>query len=83
MKKTYTIEEIRCYLEGNKLLNGYGKDPNNWNASLCNAITLLEDKEDGIEVALNRAHKRHHSIIRVFISEVIEAARTMFRKPKK
>ncbi len=50
MNKSYTIEEIRYYLEGCLLCGNL----NGWNKMLSVAINELEDPEDGIEAVLER-----------------------------
>jgi len=56
-EKTFTIEQIRYYLTGNllnKFINGVYTDENSSNDSLKNAITELEDYEDGIDAVCER-----------------------------
>ena len=54
--KTYTIEEIKYYLEGCQMV----ENPDSpikaqaYNAALHHAINELEDAEEGIEAVLHR-----------------------------
>lgn len=54
MQKTFTIKEIRKYLEGCLLNDGHGVPSKDYNLALSGAITFLEDKEDGIAGILAR-----------------------------
>jgi hypothetical protein len=58
MKKTFTIEEIRYYLEGCLYHDGNGKEVDNWNFALRSAIASLNEPEDGIREVLAREKHR-------------------------
>ena len=53
--KKYSISEIKKYLEGWCLVEKEGEFKEE-NAMLQNAITYLEDYEDGIEAVIERIH---------------------------
>lgn len=55
LKRTYTIEEIRYYLEGCRFVDGYGFRSKYFDCRALNhAIHELEDYEDGIEAMILR-----------------------------
>jgi len=52
-KQKFTIEEIKTYLNG-WLFVSFGKGVGDYNCALLNAISQIEDEEDGIEAVLER-----------------------------
>ncbi len=58
MKTSFTIKEIRHYLEGCILHDGNGKEVDNLNFALRSAIATLDMKEDGIREVLAREKHR-------------------------
>lgn len=54
MQKTFTIKQIRKYLEGCRMNDGKGVPCRDYNVALNAAITFLDDKEDGIAEILAR-----------------------------
>lgn len=78
----YSIEEIRYYLEGNKMI-GNSEIVNDWNVSLSNSIRLLEDYEDGIEAVILRKNKyedKNKPVFILFIKDVARGAKTLFKR---
>jgi hypothetical protein len=57
-KKRFKIADIKSYLEGGILLGEDGERLGRENTALNIAITLLEDKEDGIAEVTKREKKR-------------------------
>ncbi|MCK9435163.1 MAG: hypothetical protein M0R32_10190 [Candidatus Cloacimonetes bacterium] len=51
--KTYTIKEIKFYLDGCRLNDGNGVPSKNYNLALDGAIAFLEEKESGIQAVLD------------------------------
>lgn len=58
MKTSFTIKEIRKYLEGCILYDGNGKEVDNLNFALRSAIATIDMKEDGIREVLAREKHR-------------------------
>ena len=54
MQKTFTIKEIRKYLDGCRMNDGNGVPCRDYNFALDHAITFLDSKEDGIAEILAR-----------------------------
>ena len=54
MKTSFTIPEIRKYLEGHILHDGNGEESANYNLALRGAIAFIGEREDGIRGFLAR-----------------------------
>jgi len=70
-RRRFAIDEIRHYLRGCILLNGAGKELGKENHALQLALSLLGDKEDGIEAVLIRRGLRGKCLTSFFACDTV------------